>query len=99
MTSEGSKLVGNETIDAVIKKCSDGKIREFVKNMDTELVTPGTCHSKKEKEKSESDKPNITKNLTEDELYKLYRKLSMSFACGATYNPRTFKEFKQSSGY
>lgn len=99
MTSEGSKLVGNETIDAVTKKCSDGKIREFVKNMDTELVTPATCHSKKEKEKSESDKPNIPKNLTEDELYKLYRKLSMSFACGATYNPRTFKEFKQSSGY
>lgn len=94
MTSEGSKLVGNETIDAVIKKCSDGKIREFVKNMDTELVTPVTCQ-----EKSESDKPNIPKNLTEDELYKLYKKLNTAFALGANYNPRTFAEFKKSSGY
>ena len=49
MTSEGSKQVGTETIDAVIKKCSDGTNREFVKNMDTELVTPETCLQKRRK--------------------------------------------------
>ena len=82
MTSEGSKQVGTETIDAVIKKCSDGTNREFVKNMDTELSNTRNLSPKKRR-KSESDKPNIPKNLTEDELYKLYRKLSMSLHNGA----------------
>ena len=82
MTSEGSKRVGTDIVDAVIKKCSDGTNREFVAEA-----------------KSEAHKPEIPKNLTEDELYKLYQKLSMDFALGANYNPRTFPEFKESSGY
>ena len=54
---------------------------------------------KKYSKKSEALKPDIPPNLTEDQLYKLYQKLSMVFAFGAPYNPGTFPEFKQSSGY
>jgi len=48
---------------------------------------------------SEAAKPNIPQNLTEDQLQKLYRKLSMAFAMGSNYNPGTFAEFKKNSGY
>lgn len=44
-------------------------------------------------------KPNIPQNLTEEQLNKLYSKLSLAFAMGATYNPGTFPEFKKNSGY
>ena len=30
MTNEGSKQVGTETIDSVVKKCSDGTNRQFI---------------------------------------------------------------------
>ena len=110
MTSEGSKQVGTDIVDAVIKKCSDGTNREFVAAYEhikpqypPGLYEPGTfdCRATAAKEiaKSEAHKPKIPKKLTEDELYKLYQKLNMSFAFRSTYNPRTFPQFKESSGY
>jgi len=104
MTSEGSKQVGTETISCVVKKCSDGTNREFVcspprpSDAISKCNCP-TCQAERGKKKSEATKPNIPQGLTEDELYKLYKKLSMAFAFGATYNPLTFDYFKESSGY
>ena len=103
----GTKQVGTETINCVVKKCSDGRNREFVcspprpaRARDAILkCNCPTCQAERGRKKSEAAKPNIPRGLTEDELYKLYKKLSGAFAFGATYNPLTFEHFKESSGY
>ena len=111
MTSEGSKQVGTEPISSVVKKCEDGRKREFVCSPPP-VPRPARarhsilkcscveCWETRNRQKSEAAKPNIPKNLTEDELYKLFQDLTNKYAwAGATYNPRTFPEFKESSGY
>ena len=111
MTSEGSKQVGTDNVDSVIKKCSDGINREFVLSPPPPPRPARARHSilkcncvecweTRNRQKSEAAKPNIPKNLTEDELYKLFQDLTNKYAwAGSTYNPRTFPEFKESSGY
>jgi len=106
-----SKQVGTEPVDSVVKKCEDGRKREFVCSPPR---VPGPararhsilkcncveCWETRNRQKSEAAKPNIPKNLTEDELYKLFQDLTNKFAWSqSTYNPRTFPEFKESSGY
>ena len=108
MTSEGSKQVGTAPVVSVVKKCSDGINREFVcspprpaRARDAILKCNCVeCWERRNREKSEAAKPKIPKNLTEDELYKLFQDLTNQFAWSqSTYNPRTFPEFKESSGY
>ena len=111
MTSEGCKQVGTDIVDAVIKKCEDGVDRQFAcspprppppaRARHSILKCSCTeCWETRNRQKSEAAKPNIPKNLTEDELYKLFQDLTNKYAwAGSTYNPRTFPEFKESSGY
>ena len=110
MGSEGSKEVGTETINSVKKKCEDGLTRVFVATHEHNksqyphgLDEPGYSDSRSseanEIPKSEANKPDIPTNLTEDQLNEQYKKLSMEFAMGSTYNPGTFPEFKNSLGY
>ena len=72
------------------------RINKIIKRINISL---DRATAAKEIAKSEAHKPDIPPNLTEDQLYKLYQKLSMAFAFGDTYNPHTFPEFKKSSGY
>ena len=111
MTSEGSKQVGTAPVDSVVKKCEDGIDREFACSPPRPPRPARARHSilkcscvecweTRNRQKSEAAKPNIPKNLTEDELYKLFQDLTNKYAwAGSTYNPRTFPEFKESSGY
>lgn len=114
MHSEGTKQVGTTTVDSVVKKCEDGKTREFVAAHEQikpqyphGLYEPGYFDPRatkaKEIAKSEAHivtgPSDIPPNLTEYQLYKLYIKLNNVFAFGATYNPGTFTEFKKNSGY
>ena len=110
LSKEGAKQVGTKEVDLVKKKCEDQIDRDFVAPYEhikpqypPGYYEPGTFDYRateaKEIAKSEFHKPDIPKNLTEDELYKLYKKLSMAFAMGANYNPDTFPEFKKNSGY
>ena len=108
MTSDGSRQVGTDTIYSTVKKCSDGTDREFVcspprpaRARHSILKCNCTeCWETRNRQKSEAAKPNIPKNLTEDELYKLFQDLTNKYAwAGSTYNPRTFAKFKESSGY
>ena len=90
----------HHSVEYVMKNILSKEGAKQVGTKEVDLVKK-KCQDGKNREfvAPEAAKPNIPQNLTEDQLQKLYRKLSMAFAMGANYNPGTFPEFKKNSGY